>query len=262
MSITDPSAAAVAPKRFADLDKVSATTFGAGAWHSLWALGPRPPAGSAAGSTAGVIRSRSSTGALGQANPASGNKQYISAADILAANLLQVQLLDRLWDNSAISLNATGSVSITMPSAITRYTTGEGNIILAECVSPWGATPVVLTVDYTNSEGVAGRSATVTVDGNPVAGQTWKCALQAGDTGVQSIQGVSRSISSGAAGNCGLVIAQPITRRMGVGAGAAVARDLVDVWSEIADDACLYAIVKVTGASTGILGVGLEFREG
>jgi hypothetical protein len=262
MAITDPAGALAARKRFRRIAKASATAFGAGALHSTWPLAGTPAAGSAAGSINGVLRSRADVGALGQANPASGNKLYLSRADIIAANLQQIMLLDRLWDDSGIALNAGGAQAITMPGAIPRYATGEENILLAECVSAWGAAAVDLTASYTNSEGTSGRSAVVTVDGTPVAGQSWIFRLQAGDVGIQSIQSVSRSGSSGAAGSLGLVIAQPLTCFLGVGASLASKNDLVDVFNELTDDACIYAVLGVMGVTTGLLSMGLEFREG
>jgi hypothetical protein len=262
MAINDPAGALAARKRMRRIAKASATAFGAGALHSTWPLAGTPVAGSGAGSINGVLRSRSDIGALGQTNPASGNTLYLSRVDVITANVLQLMLLDRLWDDSGIAMNVVGAQAITMPGAITRYADGEENILIAECISAWGVTGITLTASYTNSAGVSGRSATATVDGSPVAGQSWIFNLQAGDTGIQSIQSVSRSGSTGAAGSLGLVIAQPRTALLGSGASAAVKNDLVDVWNEIAEEACLYALLAVNGVTTGLLSLGLEFREG
>jgi hypothetical protein len=261
VAISDLASLVAATQRLARLAKASAGAVGAGALHSLWALSGTPGAGAAAGSINGAIPSRATAGALGQANPAAGAKLYLTAVDIVAANLVQLLLIDRLWHDSGIALNATGNQAITQP-ALTRYTDGAGNIVLAECHTVWGATPVILTLDYTNSEGVASRTGTVTVDGNPVAGQMWQFNLQAGDIGVQSIQGVSRNVSSGAAGSLGLVIAQPLTRWLGCIAGAHAEFDALRVFREIVADACVCGVLAVNGASTGLISAGLELREG
>lgn len=66
----------------------------------------------------------------------------------------------------------------------------------AEITTANGGTDVTLTITYTNQDGTAGRSTTVFVGKNTPVGYKFRCNLQAGDFGVQSIQSVSRSASN------------------------------------------------------------------
>lgn len=54
-----------------------------------------------------------------------------------------------------------------------------------------GAGSVTYTVTYTNQEGTANRTGTITIPRGSLAGTQWVINLQAGDYGIQSIQSVS-----------------------------------------------------------------------
>jgi hypothetical protein len=54
-----------------------------------------------------------------------------------------------------------------------------------------GASPITITVTYTNARGQTGRTGTISVPKNSMVGSRFKLILQAGDTGLRSIQSVS-----------------------------------------------------------------------
>ena len=67
------------------------------------------------------------------------------------------------------------------------------SVIQAEVTTAFaaGSGNVVLTVGYTNENGTAGRTGTITIPKGSVIGSRWDLVLQAGDLGLRSIQTVS-----------------------------------------------------------------------
>lgn len=130
-------------------------------------------------------------------------------------------LLDYLLYYPFIDTDALGEEQFTTASQVlTRYTTGEGVMIMA--VAQSAASSVgTFTVNYTNSDGVSGRTSDVTytkaVAGggtlissttNVIAGSQPFIQLQAGDKGVRSIESVTFSAAGG--GLMALVLVKPI----------------------------------------------------
>jgi hypothetical protein len=114
---------------------------------------------------------------------------------------------DVLWINSGLAITTTTAQAITTPTLPARdvngMTNGEGCMIGLLCTSAVGlaASSALPTVSYTNSAGVSGRTATlVAINGSqvpqtPVIGTLVWFNLQAGDTGVQSIQSISLNVT-------------------------------------------------------------------
>jgi hypothetical protein len=96
--------------------------------------------------------------------------------------------------------------------ALTRYTDGKG--VRAILVSQGSGTQAGnATLKYTNSDGVAGRTAITFVDGTISAGfiphaQTNFLQLQQGDSGIQKIE--SFTFSTGIGGIYALVLVKPV----------------------------------------------------
>lgn len=104
--------------------------------------------------------------------------------------------------------------------SLSRYTDGEGVMMMAVAQSA-AATVGTFTVTYTNSDGVAGRVSQptftkavsgggqlVTSDSNAVAGSQLFINLQAGDSGVRSVQSVTFSAAGG--GLMAIVLVKPL----------------------------------------------------
>lgn len=112
---------------------------------------------------------------------------------------------DRLWVSGGFSTTAATPVVINSLTLPTRANGGEGCTAYALCPSTTATGP--LTVSYTNSSGVSGRTGNVPTPG------AYACAymeLQAGDTGVRSIESVTNAVTSAS------VIQMGIFRRLGV----------------------------------------------
>lgn len=129
-------------------------------------------------------------------NPVSGNSYLMSLA-FAASQACTVLLLDRVWHNSGISLTVTTSQAITSPQWPARdrdgSVNGEGILVGLEFSAAGGAGTPTVTLGYTNSAGTSGRTATVVGVTTPNAGTFFRFPLQAGDTGVRSVQSVQLS---------------------------------------------------------------------
>jgi len=133
-----------------------------------------------------------------------GKVRYLTEADIASsATVSAFSLWDVVWVNSGITVTTTTEQTFTTPTFPARdangSTNGEGYMIGVYAVAALGNAGVVSnsTVRYTNSAGTGSRTATLsaTVPQNfpatPVIGTVVWFDLAAGDTGVQSIQGIT-----------------------------------------------------------------------
>jgi hypothetical protein len=135
-----------------------------------------------------------------------------------------------------------------------------------EIYTALGASAVAtVTASYTNSAGVAGRTATL-VGGLPassIAGRTFQMSLQSGDTGVQSVQSVTLGSSSGTAGAFGMVL-----RRGLVFGNVSVANT---GWTQgyaetdlqiVQDDACIEVICLASATTSGTIQANFGLAQG
>lgn len=130
-------------------------------------------------------------------------------------------LFDVLWVNSGLSITTTTNQAITTPTLPARdingTTNGEGCMIAILCTAAVGLAAVAsnATVSYTNSDGVAGRTATLAAivgsqaPATPVVGTLIWFNLQAGDKGVRSIEGLTLG-TSWVSGSISLMITRDI----------------------------------------------------
>ena len=138
-------------------------------------------------------------GCIPIANAATGGNfltELLIATSVAHANVF----FDVLWVNSGLVVTTTTAQAITTPTLPARDvnggTAGEGCGIALyfSAASTMAAVATNWTVSYTNSAGVAGRTATLTAvvgsqaPATPVVGTIVFFNLAAGDTGVQSIQ--------------------------------------------------------------------------
>jgi hypothetical protein len=128
---------------------------------------------------------------------------------------------DVLWVNSGIVVTTTTAQAIVSPTLPARdvngTTNGEGCMIgmLTTTANTNAAVITNTTVSYTNSDGTAGRTATLSaivgsqIPATPVIGTLIWFNLQAGDKGVRSIQSITLGTSLGA-GAVSLFIARDL----------------------------------------------------
>jgi hypothetical protein len=149
---------------------------------------------------------------------------------------------------------------------LTRSTDGEGVQIMAVVTNGHATGGSTFTVSYTNSAGVAGRTTvaatmntqfvTGTILTSAVASQGTQApflTLQAGDTGVRSIESVTVS-GTGDVGLFCLVLVKPLANLTLRGIDAPAEYDHLMDWSAlpvIEDDAYLGLLALVAGSITG-----------
>lgn len=193
-------AGAQAPRYIA---KAVTPTMVAGRPQSLWGLGGNPGAGSFDTTLAGVALSSTSAQVNGQipfTDPVSGNSYLgrFQAGANIAGTLL---LCDRLWHNGGFTITSATAQTVNSAAWPARdnngSTNGEGVLLGLEISAAAGAAAPTITVGYTNSAGTASRTATnsFATANSPTAGAFYPIGLQAGDTGVRSVQSLTLSVS-------------------------------------------------------------------
>lgn len=145
-------------------------------------------------------------GCLPIANPVTG-ANFLTEVQMATSVAHSNVFFDVLWVNSGLVVTTTTAQTIasgTLPARdINGSSNGEGCSIalLFVAASTLAAVASNLTVNYTNSDGVAGRTATLAaivgsqVPATPVIGTLVWFNLQAGDKGVRSIHGITLGTS-------------------------------------------------------------------
>ena len=140
------------------------------------------------------------------ANPSTGGN-YLTEVNMAASVNHTHVLFDVLWVNSGLVVTTTTAQAITTPTLPARdlngTTNGEGCGIALyfSAASTLAAAGANLTVSYTNSDGTAGRTATLRaiagsqVPATPAIGTIVWFNLAAGDKGVRSIQSITLGTS-------------------------------------------------------------------
>lgn len=180
---------------------------------SLWTYDGFPAGGTAPGAAA--IPTRTTQGAIPFTAPAGSAEKFLISAGMTSLTQGVFILYDRLFHISGLSGTSTASQTVQgspASPALTRNTSGAGNMVFYELYGQVGATSTTLTMTYTNQAGTGSRTSTINIGGTGFREVTrmQRIPLAAGDTGVQSVQSVQLTASTAAAGDIGIVIAQPI----------------------------------------------------
>lgn len=189
--------------------KAITATLVAGRPASLWSLAGSPGAGAFDTTLNGVVLSSSSAvpaGAIPHVDPAAGvSKLAYLQGWATQQGILQVR--DRLWHNGGYTITLTTAQSSTTPTWPSRCptsgiddtpsTNGRDVNLSLEISAAAGAAAPTITCAYTNDQGTASRSATniISTTNSPAIGALYDIGLQAGDTGVRSLQSVTLSAS-------------------------------------------------------------------
>lgn len=148
----------------------------------------------------------SDAGCIPVKNPSTG-ANYLTELQMAASVNHSHRIFDCLWVNSGLVVTTTTAQNITFGTLPARdvngTTNGEGCMIALLFVAAATNAAVITntTVSYTNSDGVAGRTATLSaivgsqIPATPVIGTIIWFNLQAGDKGVRSIQSVTLGTS-------------------------------------------------------------------
>lgn len=190
---------------------VTATTPIAGRPLSLWTYdNTRGGQGATPGAVA--VPTNATNGSMFQSDATGGRELFmtslIAGGNNIAARLLVV---DRLLHIGGLS--GTVTTAQTVGGTLTRNTGGAGNQIWVEIYTIVGTTATTITASYTNQAGTSGRTTVATTFGGTnfrEVTRTFPLPLQAGDTGVQSVQSVTVLATTGTAGNFGINIVRPL----------------------------------------------------
>jgi hypothetical protein len=255
---------AALPGQHFHLYKTTAATVVAANWHTLWDRPGRPGPGtlSIGNTTSGVIPTQATVGALTFTNAAGGQKTYLGRLSATSSVVCTIELYDRVWHAGSFSCAALTTFTLTGQPALTRFTTGEDVEIWLEINTAMAASATTVTVTYTNSQGVAGRTSGVNTLTSFITGRMVPCALQAGDTGVQKIE----SVIVGGVTNTGtfnVVLVKALAEVMvTVASGGAVVDPLGLGLPEIPADACLALMAVSNTTNSGVPNIALNIVTG
>lgn len=174
-----------------------------------------------------TVTSSSTTGAMKFTDPGGGRQKHLIQA--WASGLVggTVILYDRLIQASGVGNVNTAQ---TVGGSITRNTGGEGNFIFIEIHTIIGTTGTTVTASYTNQAGTDARTTPAVVIGNTgfrEVSRVIMLPLQAGDTGVRSVETFTLAATTGTAGAVACVIGKPIAVLGVSAAGTPAIRDFV-----------------------------------
>lgn len=204
-------------------------------------------------------------------DPAGGLAAYLAAAKFGGNNLstpicYSGLICDRLWHNAANTMNSVAAQtvnSVTLPARdLNGATLGEGVLAGIEVSTALPATASNVTISYTNSAGVAGRTAVVAQRASATTLDFDVFPLQAGDTGVRSIQTVTFGTSR-ASGVVHLVLFRPILLGPAVLNPDLVASDpLTGAFPRIFDGSALWPLVCSTIVGTSSFSTNYQEAHG
>ena len=242
---------ALASRPIIPIYKASITAKFSGSFQSLWRVAGFPTAGNIPASGNGEIPTKNTVGALNFTNAVVGKDLYLGKLGLQSSTAGTFMLYDRLWTNSGLSGAVTTAQTFTMPS-LTRHTDAVGVEACVEIYTATGATAVTATINYTNSDGVSGRTGTTSIVASPAVGQMFPFLLASGDDGIKSIQSVTLSATTGTAGNFGLTL---LKRKAEIPLSSANIGTVLDAVSlglpPILNDSCLAFMVMTTTTNTG-----------
>ena len=262
MAIVSLDQLLAASNQLKSFGKVSMTAKAAGTFQSLWTAAGLPAAGANPASLAMVIPTSATAGALPFVNPATG-LSYISKIGSSQQTIGTLILYDRIAHSSGLNGTLTTAQAVN-GAALTRHTTGEDVELFLEVYTATGATASNVTISYTNSAGVAGRTTpAIAMQVTPVAGQMLPIPLQAGDTGIRSVQSVTLSASTATAGNFGITLVKRIAEIPITVAGTGVVLDPFALgFPQIENNACLSMMVVTSTTSTGFVTGTINIAQG
>lgn len=185
----------------------------AGRHQSLWQYSGNPCNGAVPGGTA-RNPTRTTDGALGQADATGGRTKYLTSFCAFCRIQANFFLYDRLADISGLSGTTITEQSITGLS-VSRYTgaASVGNEIWLEIYTAIGASATTVKAKYTNQAGTTGQLTPLIAFGSAgdlEATRMIHLPLASGDTGVRSVESVTVTATTGTAGDFGVTIVRRI----------------------------------------------------
>ena len=234
--------------------------------NSLFNLGPWPAAGGTGGTTGtGRACTRTTTGALSQANAAGGDQLHITTTTVQASVAGQMLLLyDRLWDMThTMTVDPRSCDAANVPTRYQTAALAPGNFFSGEVTTVLPAATPTITLDYVDQDGnnVTGPAlstiySAAAVNTIPFTAPSWFYPLDPADTGLRSLQNSANAINLSAAMASGVVtwfighplmfVPMPLANTPVIIDGINSAFNL----SRVYDDACLCFLELSKGATT------------
>lgn len=251
------------------------TAHTAGMWYSLFRGGGNPPADAILGTGTNLAfqaLTDATTNATGiqHGGAVGGFKVLLNAAAQTAAATTApcvLMLVDLLGFYPVTSVTTTGAQTLNNTVTLPRYTDGAGVQAFITPSTVMGAATPSISIGYTNSASTAGRATPATLPiGNTAAAVTSVVysgtgagkfgpfmPLQAGDSGIKSVQSISLSASY-VSGVLNLVLCRPLLTLPITTLGVTAERDLINQLNSgprVYDGACL-AWLMLAGAATPV----------
>ena len=171
----------------------------------------------AATPTTSVALNKNSLQSIGSVPDTTSGKLQIIGGHFANTGVVSGALMavDVLNISGGMSATVTTEQTTNLPTAaLTRHTTGEGVILGLFILGIIGTTATTVTVRYTNQAGTPNRVSPATVFGGSSFRELSRfiiIPLQAGDTGVRSVEGVTLAGTTSTTGNFGVCLLKPLT---------------------------------------------------
>ena len=240
------------------ISKAALTAQIAGGFASLFRATGMPSQGSVPGAAA--ICDKSTLGSMGFTNPPAGVSSYIGWAKFNASTAsTEINFVDRLAHmgglSGTVTTAQTANVAVTDSSLTSRK--GESDYSDVQWFLEWytatGSTAVTATISYTNQNGTAGKTTTVSIPASTAAGRAIPIIPLAGDW-IRSIESVTLSSTTGTAGSFGVTAMRFLTSVCCLPALGSVAADWAALgFPKVEDNACLTLLVLCGTTSSGAI---------
>lgn len=159
--------------------------------YTPWYVAGNPGAATASsdGVNGAAVTGNAVAGQIPRTNPGTGNA-HLARLQINSTSAGVLWLIDRLWQNSGLTVTSTSAQAITpaaLPSRSGDGTTNGGQVMAAiEWSATGGAGTPTVTLTYTDQDGNTGATGTFTGVAAPPVGTFEIFTLAAGDTGVRA----------------------------------------------------------------------------
>ena len=172
--------------------------------NSTWGVGSWPPIGAAGGTAGtGAVCTRTTVGALSQANAGAGDQLHITTITLQSSIAGQILMLyDRLWHMThTMTVDPQAVDTANVPNRYNAAGTAPGNFITGHVTTVLPAATPTITFTYVDQDGnaaaagpafstIASAAAVQTI---PFTAPNWFYPITAGDSGVRSITNVDLS---------------------------------------------------------------------